>query len=77
MRLRQDYFKESPGQYAHGECYRKHFFVPNKFTVYLTTIFYSNIRKIGQAGGVCGGRAVRVRQWKLCSIFYIFILILI
>ena len=34
MRLRQDYLKESPGQYAHGECYRKHFFVPHKFTVW-------------------------------------------
>ena len=33
MRLRQDYLKESPGQYAHGECYRKHFFVPHKSTV--------------------------------------------
>ena len=34
MRLRQDYLKESPGQYAHGECYRKHFFVPHKLTVH-------------------------------------------
>ena len=34
MRLRQDNLKESPGQYARGEFYRKHFSVPHKFTVY-------------------------------------------
>ena len=45
MRLRQDYLKESPGQYAHGECYRKHFFVPHKFTVIVSLI--SDLRHDG------------------------------
>ena len=34
MKLRPEYYKESPGEYARGECSRKHFSVALNFTVY-------------------------------------------
>ena len=45
MRLRQENLKESPGQYARGEFYRKHFSVPHKFTVHLSARWPTHKKK--------------------------------
>ena len=47
MKLRPEYYKESPGEYAHGECSRKHFSVARNFTVKISnSIFLSNVKII-------------------------------